>query len=582
MTSTDRLIELRVLDGPNLHLRRPAIRLRLDVRHVLDATVEDAAAWAQAVGLRAPITPGEVRSSARLAFAQRLCKRLVRLVSERTGVERLRVEVRPGWDDGEVVVAFPWRRLGPAEELGRWVAYAVEDLPLLSPDAVTHEDGTVGPDLGEWERTLAKAVVRIADAPEGERAHVPDPGIPTIGITGTNGKTTTTRLLAHLAMVAGKRTAWNSTDGVYVDGELTEAGDYAGFNGTARVLATEGVEVAVLEQARGGLLRRGMGVAALDVAVVTNVSADHLGLMGVHTLDQLAEVKAIPTRAVRRSGWTVLNAQDPRVLAMRHDTPGRVCVFSLDPDAPGVRDVLRAGGRAVTVVDGQVAVLRPGADPDVLVPITDIPVTLAGLSRNNLANALAATAAALSAGIPVEAVVTGLRTFEPDPERNPARLNVWVRDGVTVVVDIAHNEASYVSLLEVCRGLRAPDATLHALVGTIGDRTPEIMRAIGEAAARGADDVVFVEKAKYLRDADADEVVAALQAGAAAVGQGPFPVEPDEVDALDHVLARATEGDVVAFAVHAHLGEVHDVMRARDFRPATSAEIAVMAKDSRR
>ncbi|MFT5223285.1 MAG: cyanophycin synthetase [Glaciecola sp.] len=575
-TETDRLVELRVLDGPNVHLTGPTIQLRLDVSHVLDADLATAQAWGTHVGLKEPISPGEVRSASRLAFSQRVAKRLVRVLSERTGVTRLRVETRPGWEDTEIMVAFPWRRLGPAEELGRWTAYLLEDLADLGV-----KDGVVTA-ADAWEELLIKACGRIEQAEDGEHAHVPVPTVPAVGVTGTNGKTTTTRLIAHLAMTAGHRTAWNSTDGVYADGVLVEAGDYAGFGGSAQVLETEGIEFAVLEIARGGLLRRGMGVARLDVAVVTNVTADHLGLMGVHTLDQLAEVKAIAVRAVRRDGWAVLNAQDPRVLAMREVCTGSICVFSLDAEAPGVRDALRGGGRAVTVIDGYLVVLRSSGAPERIVAVKDVPATLAGLAQHNLANALAGAAAALCAGLSTQQVADGLRTFVPDPDANPGRLNVWRRNGVTIVVDIAHNEASYAALLTVCRGLCPSTGTVRAVVGAIGDRTTDIIEAIGEVAARGADEVVIAEKDKYLRDSDAADVTRAIQAGAARVGRGPFRVMPDELSALDAVIADAPSGDVIAFTVHEHLGDVNDRMRERGAEVATPAEIAVLAKGARR
>ena len=181
---------------------------------------------------------------------------------------------------------------------------------------------------------------------------MPDPTIPVIQVTGTNGKTTTVRLLAHLVRAAGLRVAYSSTDGVYEgDGELIEPGDYSGFGGAARALDAH-PDVAVLETARGGMLLRGIGVLHNDVAVVTNVSEDHLGLHGVDTVDQLAEVKAIVTRITRPDGWDVLNADDPRVLAMRRHASGRPWLFSTDPGHPAFREVLPVGGRAMTVVDG--------------------------------------------------------------------------------------------------------------------------------------------------------------------------------------------------------------------------------------
>ena len=234
-----------------------------------------------------------------------------------------------------------------------------------------------------------------------------------------------------------------------------EEGDWSGPGGAARVLAQPGIELAVLETARGGILRRGVGVAHNDVAVVTNISADHLGLGGIQTLDQLAEVKATIVRITRSGGWVVLNADDPRTLAMRRLSRARPFTFGLDPDAPGLREAQTEGGRAATVLDGDLVVLTRGR-VDRLLPVLDVPVTLAGLASFNVANALAAAAAGIAVGLPREAVLDGLRGFRPDPGQNPGRMNILDLDGRAVIVDMAHNEASLLALLEVARGLRLP------------------------------------------------------------------------------------------------------------------------------
>ena len=187
------------------------------------------------------------------------------------------------------------------------------------------------------------------------------------------------------------------------------------------------MQLAVTETARGGILRRGVGVACNDVSVVTNISADHLGLGGIETLDQLAEVKAVITKITRPTGWCVLNGDDPRTFAMRLGTKARVWVFTRDPNSPAARAVIDAGGRVTTVIDGWVAVLAGRAhDPLPVVPVVDVPMTLAGLSRVNVENTLAVTSAALAVGLQCEQVADGLRAFDPG-ENNPGRMNVWTR-----------------------------------------------------------------------------------------------------------------------------------------------------------
>jgi cyanophycin synthetase len=344
---------------------------------------------------------------------------------------------------------------------------------------------------------------------------------------------------------AGLHVGWSNTDGIYLDGELQEEGDWSGPGGAARVLAQPGVQLAVLETARGGILRRGVGVAHNDVAVVTNISADHLGLGGIHTLDQLAEVKATIVRITRSGGWVVLNADDPRTLAMRRLSRARPFVFGLDPDAPGLREAQTEGGRAATVLDGDLVLLTRGR-VERLLPVLDVPVTLAGLASFNVANALAAAAAGIAVGLPAEAVLDGLRSFRPDPGQNPGRMNILDLDGRAVIVDMAHNEASLLALLEVARGLRLPGGRVLAMVGTAGDRSDELIRSLGELAARGADRVVIGEKHRYLRGRDPAELVRLLREGAATVGLDDVPAHPGELAGLEALAGESGPGDVLA------------------------------------
>ncbi len=180
----------------------------------------------------------------------------------------------------------------------------------------------------------------MAAAEPGAAPHTITPRVPVVAVTGTNGKTTTSRMIAHIARTDGQLVGWSNTDGIYVDGELVEAGDYSGPSGAGRVLAHPEVELAVTETARGGILLKGIGLTRNDVSVVTNVSADHLGLQGIDTLDQLAEVKGVVPQITRKDGWAVLNGDDPRVFAMRATIKAQPWVFSRDPDSPAIREVL--------------------------------------------------------------------------------------------------------------------------------------------------------------------------------------------------------------------------------------------------
>jgi cyanophycin synthetase len=535
--------ELRVLEGPNLYFPRPAIKLTLDIGGLAAVPEETARRFARRIGLR-NARPGAPDSGFRQRFALRAVGRLVRAIAQESGATRLAVRVRPTADPSRIVVAFPWRHRTRAQEMGRAIAEVLDAVPG-----------------GEVDAVVDAAAARVAATEAGPGPRTLTPRIPVIAVTGTNGKTTTSRMIAHIARADGRHVGWSSTDGIYVDGELVEAGDFSGPSGAGRVLARREVQLAVTETARGGILLKGMGLTRNDVSVVTNVTADHLGLQGIDTLDQLAEVKSVVPRITRKSGWAVLNGDDPRVLAMRSVTKAQPWVFSRDPAAPAIREVLAsAGGRATTVIDGWISVLLPNADPDPLVELVDVPMTLSGLSRFNVENALAAASAALAIGIPRSSVVEGLRTFRPGPEHNRGRMNIFSvpRPGgsATVVIDNAHNEASLASLTEVLDGLRPEGARVLLGLGAVGDRTDELITALGEIGARGSDVVAIGHKTKYLRGRTVEELEGLLRAGAEAVGVTHVPAYPTEVDCLAALVGQALPGDVIGLMTHAEQNEV--------------------------
>ena len=311
--------EVRVLEGPNLYFTRPSIKVSLECPGYLAAQEQELRELGRRLGLRG-VRPGAPDSDQRQRFLMRLVAHVVRLVAHGSGTTRLAVRTRTGGSRDQVVVAFPWRWRGRGIALGESLGLALGALVDGSPT--------------EAEEGIQAAVALVAAAERGARPVLVTPRIPVASITGTNGKTTTTRLLAHIGMTAGLTTAWSSTDGVLVQGRVLEDGDYSGPAGARAVLAAPGVQLGILETARGGMLLKGMGVSANDVSVVTNVSADHLGLQGIDTVDQLAEVKAIVTRATKPAGWVVLNGDDPRAWAMRAGARGRPWAFSLDPDSP--------------------------------------------------------------------------------------------------------------------------------------------------------------------------------------------------------------------------------------------------------
>jgi cyanophycin synthetase len=564
-----RLVELRMLEGPNLYFTRPAVKLTLAVPAWLAASEERAADIARRIGLPGRASPGRPRSEERRRFVTRVASHLSRSLAAEAGTQ-IAVRARTGHQQDEIVVAFPWRRRDAARALGEEIA------DLL---------GLVLGTRRTFRTLLRERAKKLAALEPGPRPSVPRPRVPVVAVTGTNGKTTTVRLLAHLFRTAGLRTAYTSTDGVYVDGTLVEEGDYSGPSGAAKALAQPGVEVAVLEVARGGILLKGMGTAHNDVAVVTNISPDHLGLHGIFTLDQLAEVKATITRVTKPDGWCVLNADDPRVLAMRRGARGRSFLFSMDSEHPAIRSALTEGGRGMAPLDGWMTLLSPGPSLQPLVRLEEVPSTLAGIASQYVQNAMAAAAAALGVGLAPGSVVKGLRAFVLDPDRNPGRANLFEVDGRVVVVDYAHNEAGMAGLVEICRGLRPPGGEIFLAYGSAGDRSDEIMHGLGELAARGADHVLVVELHRYLRGRDPEDVVRRLRQGAVDGGAVDVPDFPTEVEGLHWMLDSSKPGDVVAITALAQRPEIFRLMDDRGGRrvgPARCRQLARGARDARR
>jgi cyanophycin synthetase len=531
------LVALRLLDGPNLYFPRPAAKVTLDLSELLRLPIADARDLGAGLGL-GNARPGAAGSIFRQRFAIRLVTQIVRRLARSGGVTRLAVRTRTGQAVSELVVAYPWRNSGRAEALAHGLA-RVLDSAALGPEAVAEMINTEG--------------AALAAAPLGSAPRLIRPRIPVVAITGTNGKTTTARMIGHVARRAGRSVGWSSTDGVYINGELIEAGDFSGPGGAGRVLRHPGVELAVTETARGGILRRGVGVAYNDVSVVTNISADHLGADGIDTLDQLAEVKAVITKITKPDGWCVLNADDPRTFGMRLGAKSKIWVFTRDPDSPSGRNVLSGGGRVTTVLGGTVSVLTPGSDPLPVIDMVDVPMTLAGLSRVNVENALAVTSATLALGFSVEQVSDGLRSFDPS-QNNPGRMNIWtvsVPMGViSVVIDLAHNEAGLEGLLEIMNRIRPPGGRLLLAVGTAGDRSDEVFVKLGEIAGLGADVIEIVHKAKYLRGQSMEKINELIKQGAAHAGVQIERSHDSELDGLVSLVDKARNGDVVAIMTH--------------------------------
>jgi cyanophycin synthetase len=517
------LLELRVLDGPNRFFTRPAVKLEFR------GEIAGAAA--------------EVAASAAIG---------VRRLHNALGLAEPRIATRHSVDRTRTAVAFPWRR----RTISQAIAGAAARIALgRSID---------GRELGGLR---AVALGPLAQAPRAR--------LPIVAITGTNGKSTTTRLIAHICATAGMEVGMTNSDGIFVRGQLVEAGDWTGYGGAGRILGEPGLDVAVLETARGGILLRGIGYAANDVSVVTNVSADHLGLQGIDTVDELAEVKATVVRITKRDGWAVLNGDDSRAWAMRRETRAHVYAFSLEGRSGAVEAALDHGGRAATFERGWLILRGAGRRPRKLVEAAALPVTFGGLSRHNVANALAAAAACDALGIPTRHLVAGLRSFAGDAAANPGRLNLYERRGVFVLIDFAHNEAGLDGLLTVARAV-AGRRRVRLAYGTAGDRTDEILHRLGVIAAR-ADDLVIAEKRHYLRGRELEEMNELLRGGAREAGfTADIEALPTELDALRALLARASRGDVCAVMTHAERAELFAWLQSEGFRPVDADRLRAL------
>ncbi len=367
------------------------------------------------------------------------------------------------------------------------------------------DDRTASVGLGKG--SLAWPVRALPDPAEVDWNRVHD--IPVLLVTGTNGKTTTVRLLAALVDASEQMAGTTSTDVIEVGGEVIERGDFSGPGGARTLLRDRRVEVAILETARGGLLRRGLAVDRARAALVTNIAADHLGEFGIHDLPGLAAAKLVIARAVGPEGRIVLNADDPELVAAAGSLRPPILWLSLDPGNPLVRRAVETGGEACFLEAGSLVLVRNGERTEVA-PVDEIPITFGGAARHNVANALAAVAMASTIGIPADAMAKGLRRFGSDPEHNPGRANLFERDGVRVLVDYAHNPHGLSALLGVVEPLAAGRRLI--LLGQAGDREDEAIRELARAALPfHPDRIVLKEMPEMLRGRDPGEVPAILE-----------------------------------------------------------------------
>jgi cyanophycin synthetase len=371
--------------------------------------------------------------------------------------------------------------------------------------------------------------------------------VPIAAITGTNGKTTTSRMVAHILKMAGFTPGLTTTDGVYIDGMRTVEGDMTGPVAARTVLADPTIDVAVLETARGGLLRAGMGVNQVNVGAVLNVRADHLGLRGVDTLEQLAEVKRIVVEVATDAA--VLNGDDPLCLRMASHTEAKAIVYvTLNPQNVLVREHIRHGGRAVALeagLNGQQITIYDHGNQIPLLWTHLIPATLEGRALHNVQNAMFAAAITHALGVKLDNIRTGLRTFDTSFFQAPGRMNLFNEHPFSVILDYGHNAHAVDVMAQLCERLDCRGRRMVVLAGP-GDRRDEDLLAIADAVA-GRFDHYVCRRDDALRGRGSDEVpkLIAARLRERGVPESQIEIIPEEEKAVDHALRIAGAGDLL-------------------------------------
>jgi len=420
-------------------------------------------------------------------------------------------------------------------------------LMALQKAAVAHgvtllsDDETASVGLGSG--SMRWPVDALPDTADVDWGQVHD--IPVVLITGTNGKTTTARLLARMVAASGTVAGNTSTDGVQVGGEIVLPGDYTGGEGARTVLQDQRVECAILETARGGLLRRGLPVARAEAALVANVGLDHLGEFGVADLAELADTKMLVARAIGADGTLVLNADDEALVARAAGITAPITWIGASRQSPGIREHVEGGGQAFYVRDRQLVRSHDGRFEEIM-PIDEIPITMGGAARYNVYNALGAAALGFALELGRDAVTGGLRAMRGTLEDNPGRGNLFEVGGVRVFVDFAHNPPGINAVVAMASQLEA--ARRLVVLGQAGDRDDESIRALARAAWQdGIDHVIVKDMPRYRRGREPGEVPALIADELLRIGApaGAVDIVDSELEAVQRALEWSRDGDLL-------------------------------------
>lgn len=438
-----------------------------------------------------------------------------------------------------------------AERIARIIGLDICGIDIMAPDLsvpITENGGAI------LEVNAAPGFRMHLDPTEGLPRNVAEPvidmlyppgtsaRIPIIAISGTNGKTTTTRLIAHIVKQMGHKVGYTTTDGVYIQNQLMVKGDCTGPVSAEFVLKDPTVDFAVLECARGGLLRAGLGFHNCDVAVVTNVAADHLGLQGIDTIEKLARVKGVVPQTVFPEGYAILNADDDLVYAMRDGLDCKVAIFSLHEDNPRIKEHCSKGGLAAVYEHGYVTILKGGWKIRVE-KVTNIPITFSGKAEFNISNVLGATLAAYVRDFKTEDIRLALQTFVPSPAMTPGRMNMFNFKNFTVMLDYAHNTHGIQAIGKYVQSVDAPLKV--GIVAGVGDRRDEDIISLGEESAKIFDEII-IRQDKNLRGRTEEEMIELMTRGIKNIDPlKKITLFRKESEAIDHAIATAQKDSFI-------------------------------------
>jgi cyanophycin synthetase len=385
--------------------------------------------------------------------------------------------------------------------------------------------------------------------------------IPIVAVTGTNGKTTTTRLIAHIAKTCGHKVGFTTTDGIYIQNQMLQQGDCTGPQSAEFVLKDPTIDFAVLETARGGILRAGLGFHNCDIGIITNVAADHLGLKGIHTLEDMAKVKAVVAESVMPSGYAILNADDPLVSQISKNVVCNVAFFSLNENNLIVKEHCNKGGIAAIYENGYVTICKGNWKLRVD-KVVNIPLTFGGKAVFMIQNVLPAILTAFIRNFKMEDIRLALETFIPSPVQTPGRMNMFQFRKFTVMVDYAHNPAGFQAIARFLEKVEAKPKI--GIIAGVGDRRNEDIIGLGQLAAKMFDEII-IRQDRNLRGRTEQEIIDLIIQGIKSINENkPIKVIPQEREAINYALKNAKKGSFITICSDVVPDALQQVMQYKE------------------